>query len=83
MQKGKVGTTIGMCVVALTRHIMSKNNLNYEMAYKKLLSTELYKLLNDKDTRLFLETNEYLCEAYDKEDESGKDAMYEYINEGI
>lgn len=29
---------------------------------------------------LFLEPNEYLCQAYDKEIDSGNDALYEYIN---
>ena len=70
-----------MCVVALTRYIMKKESVDYENAYKKLLATELYKLLNDSDTRLFLERNDYLCVAYDKEIELGKDAMYDFINE--
>lgn len=83
MSDGKIETTTGMCVVALTRHIMKKENLDYENAYKKLLYTELYKLLQDSETRLFLETNNYLIEAYDKESESGVDALYEYINKDI
>lgn len=80
MSDGKIETTIGMCVVALTRHIMEKNTLDYEAAYKELLTTELYKLLQDKETRLFLETNDYLVKAYDRESESGVDALYEFIN---
>lgn len=54
MNEGRIETTIGMCVVALTRHIMEKNTLDYEAAYKELLTTELYKLLQDKETRLSL-----------------------------
>lgn len=80
MNESKIETATGMCVVAITKYIMKKHNLNYEMAYKKLLMTELYKLLQDAETRLFLETNEYLCQAYDKEIELGKSALYEYIN---
>ena len=80
MRGGRIETTIGMCVVALTKHIMQKETLGYEAAYKKLLSTELYKLLQDTETRLFLETNDYLMKAYDKEIEVGKDALYQYIN---
>ena len=83
MNEGRIETTIGMCVVALTRHIMEKNTLDYEVAYKDLLTTELYKLLQDKETRLFLETNDYLVKAYDRESESGVDALYEYINKDI
>lgn len=80
MNESKVRTTIGMCVIALTKHIMVKDNLDYETAFKKLLSTQLYSLLKDSDTRLFFETNAYLIKAYDIEDKQGIDAMYEYIN---
>lgn len=80
MREGRIETAMGMCVVALTKHIMKKENLGYEAAYKKLLTTELYKLLQDAETRLFLETNDYLKEAYDKESALGKDALYVYIN---
>lgn len=41
---------------------------------------ELYNLLLDMETRLFLETNEYLCEACDRELDRGVDALYEFIN---
>ena len=80
MDRSKVETTIGMCVVALTRHIMEKQQLTYEAAYKTLLTTELYQLLQDEETRLFLETNSFLCNAYDAEFGQGKKALYEYIN---
>lgn len=80
MNESKIETTTGMCVIALTKHIMKKKQLDYEAAYKVLLTTELYKLLQDSETRLFLETNEYLIEAYDNEINYGKDALYEYIN---
>lgn len=81
MTERRVETTTGMCVVALTRHIMENQALNYEEAYKTLLTTELYKLLQDEETRLFLEPNDFLCKAYDKEVTLGKEALYEYINE--
>ena len=83
MSEGRIETTMGMSVIALTRHIMSKHNLDYEAAYKKLLTTELYKLLQDAETRLYLETNEYLNAAYDEEIRLGKEALYEYINADI
>ena len=65
MDESRIETTTGLCVVALTRHIMKKQNIDYETAYKVLLTTTLYNLLQDSDTRLFLETNEYLIEACD------------------
>lgn len=83
MTEGKIETATGLCVVALTKHIMKKQELDYEAAYKKLLTTELYRLLTDPETRLFLEANAYLLEACDKELEDGEDALYEYINKDI
>jgi len=80
MDANRIETTTGMCVVALAKDLMKKQNIDYEIAYKKLLATELYKLLLDSETRLFLETNEYLCEACDEELEKGADALYEFIN---
>ncbi|HBA51249.1 MAG TPA: hypothetical protein DCZ91_26315 [Lachnospiraceae bacterium] len=80
MDESRIETTTGMCVVALTKYLMKKQNLDYEKAYKKLLGMELYKLLLDIETRLFLETNEYLCEACDRELEEGVDVLYKFIN---
>lgn len=80
MDVSRSETATDMCVVALTKHLMKKQNIDYESAYKKLLTLELYKLLLDSETRLFLEINEYLCEACDKELEKGRDVLYEFIN---
>ena len=80
MNESRIETTTGMCVVALTKYLMKKQNADYEKAYRKLLSMELYNLLLDMETRLFLETNEYLCEACDRELDRGVDALYEFIN---
>lgn len=79
MTQKKIETTIGMCIVALTRHIMKKQNLNYEEAYRTLLQTELYQLLSDEETRLFLEPNTFLCDAYDREVSLGRNGLYEFI----
>jgi hypothetical protein len=80
MNKDKIDTVKGMCVVALTRFIMDKYGLKQDKAYRKLLMLELYGLLNDTETRLYLETNEFLCEACETELEKGKDALYNFIN---
>lgn len=42
---------------------------------------ELYELLMDEDTRLFLETNDYLCECCRIECENGIEELYKYINQ--
>lgn len=81
MKDGKIETIKGMCVVDITKHLMSLQNLEFESAYKELLSLELYKLLQDSDTRLYLETNEYLEGACDTEINYGVDALYQYIND--
>lgn len=80
MSQSKIETTIGMCVIALTRHIMQKEDVDNESAYKCLLQTELYDLLKDPDSRLYLETNDYLIKAYDTELTGGKNALYNFIN---
>lgn len=59
---------------------MERYQLNQEMAYRKLLNTEFYKLLNDIDTGLYLETDEYLCNGCVVKLEKGKSALYEYSN---
>ncbi len=80
MNESRVEITTGMCVVALTKHLMKKQKIGLEDAYRKLLGMELYKLLTDPETRLFFETNEYLCTACDKELDEGEEILYEYIN---
>ena len=34
MDANRIETTTGMCVVALTKHLMKKQNIDYEIAYK-------------------------------------------------
>lgn len=48
-------------------------------AYKKLTSTDFFKLLDDLETGLYLEPDAYLCEACLLELEKGPEAMYEFI----
>lgn len=80
MTDSKIETAIGYCVVALTKHIMKKYNESPDKAFRRLMGLELYSLLLDSDTRLFLETNEYLCECCDVELDQGIDKLYERID---
>ena len=80
MDKGRINTIQGACIVAVTKHIMQQNGIDRENAYKTALKTELYKLLMDEDTGLFLEPNAYLNECYDIEMKQGIDALYSHIN---
>ena len=59
LDESRIETTTGMCVVALTKYLMKKQNLDYEKAYKKLLGMELYnvkiptyEILQERDERL-------------------------------
>ena len=81
MSSGKIETVQGMCVVALTKYLMKKFDLSQDKAYAMLLQTELYSLLMDSETGLYLETNQYLFEACDEETDNGIEALYEYINQ--
>lgn len=80
MSESRIETTKGLCVVAMTKHLMDCYQKSQEDAYKMLITMEIYHLLLDEDTRLFLETNEYLCYCCDIECREGKDALYEFIN---
>lgn len=79
--ENKIKTAIGMSVIEITKFLMSRYNMDQELAYRKLLGTELYTLLNDIDTRLYLETSEYLCKACELELDEGEEALYDFINQ--
>ena len=80
MPERRIETAKGFCVIALTRHLMEKQHLKQDEAFEKLLETELYSLLMDEETRLYLETNEELCRLSDLELAEGTDALYEAIS---
>lgn len=80
MTESKFQTAVGMCVIALTRHIMEKEKIDKEEAYKELIRMELFELLGDIETRLYLESNDYLCRACDMELDQSIDAMYDFID---
>ena len=76
-EKARVAT--GNKVVDLTRYIMMRDGLSQDLAYAKLYRMELFKLLSDPETRLFLEDDVYLQKAYEAESASGIDALYDFI----
>ncbi len=79
MTEGKIQAAIGISVVAVTKYLMEHFAISYEEAYKKLMDTEFFELLNDVETGLYLEPSAYLCEACLLEIEQGSDAMHDYI----
>lgn len=82
MDDRKIETTQGLCVVALTKHLMKILSIPQDEAYAKLMEMELFSLLMDSETRLFLEPNRYLIHACDVELKYGRDQLYDFINEG-
>ena len=79
MTESTIETTIGLCIVDLTKWIMSKMGINHENAYRTLLTTQMYQVLKNSDSRLFLETNEFLRRLLEIELEYGEDAFYSYM----
>lgn len=80
MTESKIETAKGYCVVALTKYLMERFQELPEDAFRRLLGMELYQLLMDEDTRLFLETNEFLCKCCDMELEYGINGLYNFID---
>lgn len=79
MTESQIETAKGHSTIALTRHIMEKYNLPQDKAFAKLSATEFYNLLNDTETNLFLENNDYLCKACDFELDGNVDEMNSFI----
>ena len=69
----------GICVINLTKNIMEKYSLNHEEAYKKLLVSEIYKILMNDESNLYNETDDYLQAAIQIELTQGKEKLYEYL----
>ena len=79
MTKSAIETTKGLCVVAMTRRIMDKLSISSDEAFRKLITMECYRLLMEDDTRLFLETNDFLCKCCENELDGGDEALYRMI----
>lgn len=79
IKEKKIKTAIGMCVVDITKFLMRKHNYSQEQAYAHFMRMELYHLLLDEESGMFLEPNEYLFECCEIEDEKGTEALYDFI----
>ena len=79
MPEMKVQTATGMCVVDLTKYLMNKDNLSQDVAFAKLQGTVLFSLLNNQDSGLLFEQNEYLFEALDIELDKGPEALNSFF----
>ena len=80
MTDRQIDAAIVSSVVGLTRHVMSNGKgLAIDEAYRKVYGSELYKLLANPRTRLFLCPNVELCALYDIESKSGVEELHRAI----
>jgi hypothetical protein len=79
MNESKIETAKGMCVVDVTKFLMKRNNCTNDVAYAHFMSMELFQLLMDTDSGMYLEPNDYLFECCEIEESRGIDALYEFI----
>ncbi len=79
MNENKIETAKGMCVVDVTKFLMDRNHWMQDVAYAYFMGMELYQLLMDTDSGMYLEPNEYLFECCEIEESRGIDALYDFI----
>lgn len=79
MTEDKIKVVTGGKVVELTRYLMERDGTMQDVAYRKLCGMKLFELLLDSETRLYLETDEYLKSACAAELDNGLDALYDFI----
>lgn len=80
MDELKVEHLKGLCVINATKYFMEKEGISHEEAYKKLLTSETYKILMNTDSSLYLESDDYLIDAFNIEFSQGKEALYSFLN---
>ena len=79
MYENKIETIKGLCVVNITKFIMDKLDLSADKAYAKFMQMEMFDLLMDTDSGLYLEQNEYLIICCEKEIEYGVEELYKFL----
>lgn len=79
MTESQIETIKGMCIIALTKHIMSKYNLSQDASFSKLMGTDFYNIFLDEKSGLYLEPNFFLFTACDLELDGKTEEMYSFI----
>ena len=82
MTQERIKNAIASCVVGLTRHVMARDSIPHDAAYRKVFASELFKLLSDSDSRLCFEPNSELARYLDIENTQGIYALYLAIENG-
>ena len=79
MTEAQIDNAIATCVIGLTRHVMDCGAKPIDEAYRDVYGSELYKLIANPSTRLFLSPNKELIRLYDTERTAGVSELYKVI----
>lgn len=79
MEETIIKSAIQSKVICLVKFDMNLHKINEEKAYINVMQTELFKLLKDESTKLYLEPKEFIEEAYKIEINKSSDDMLRFI----
>ena len=79
MEETIIKSAIQSKVIFLVKFDMNLHKINEEKAYINVMQTELFKLLKDESTKLYLEPKEFIEEAYKIEINKSSEDMLRFI----
>lgn len=80
MDAAKIKMAIKSKVICLVKYEMERSHVDESTAFSSVASTELYTLIKEPETRLYLEPIEVIREAFDIEKTDSADAMKLYVS---
>jgi hypothetical protein len=84
MTSEKFDLILSLKVSALVDLLMEYNSaLSKSEAYKKVKNSYTFEVLNDKNSRLYLESTEFLKTVFKIEQEEGKAQASKYLQDNI
>ena len=79
MEETIIKSAIQSKVICLVKFDMNLHKINEEKAYINVMQTELFNLLKDESTKLYLEPKEFIEEAYKIEINKSSEDMLRFI----
>ena len=79
MEETIIKSAIQSKVICLVKFDMNLHKINEEKSYINVMQTELFKLLKDESTKLYLEPKEFIEEAYKIEINKSSEDMLRFI----
>ena len=79
MEETMIKSAIQSKIICLVKFDMNIHKINEEKAYINVMQTELFKLLRDTSTKLYLEPKEFIEEAYKIEINKSSSDMLKFI----